>query len=112
MSHTCHAIGCPVEVLPKLWGCPRHWFMIPRSIRRMVLQAYREGQENDKRPTWRYLFWFFGAQIAVAKKEGKTGPEIDQAIAARKRCQEAIDSGLGNAQVDLMAGSRVLQEAP
>lgn len=31
MSHTCHWPGCTVEVDPKMWGCRRHWFMLPRS---------------------------------------------------------------------------------
>lgn len=55
MSHTCHWTGCKEEVPPKLWGCRKHWYMLPLHIRNEIWRTYREGQEIDKRPSDEYL---------------------------------------------------------
>lgn len=55
MTHRCHWPGCRVAVPPRLWGCRPHWLRLPRSIRRAILDAYRPGQEVDKRPSAAYL---------------------------------------------------------
>lgn len=55
MKHTCHWPGCQVEVPPKMWGCKRHWFTLPKQMRDRIWQEYRPGQENDKRPSDKYL---------------------------------------------------------
>lgn len=72
MRHICHAIGCKLEVPPNMWGCRRHWFMVPAQIRKQIWKHYVPGQEVKKNPTKEYLYWFFRAQIAVAHKELKT----------------------------------------
>jgi hypothetical protein len=28
-AHTCHWPGCGKQVKPALWGCMKHWFMLP-----------------------------------------------------------------------------------
>lgn len=29
MAHTCHATNCTTPVPPTMWGCRKHWFMVP-----------------------------------------------------------------------------------
>lgn len=55
MTHRCHAIRCEVEVDPGLLLCKRHWFMVPKPLRKAVWHHYRKGQEVDKRPSREYL---------------------------------------------------------
>lgn len=54
-KHTCHWPGCRVEVPPRLWGCRRHWYKLPKPLRDAIWKAYRPGQEIDKRPSAKYL---------------------------------------------------------
>lgn len=55
MKHTCHWTGCDQEVPPRMWGCRRHWFMLPRSIRDKIWAAYSPGQEARRDPSPAYL---------------------------------------------------------
>lgn len=55
MSHRCHAVGCDIEVDPGLLMCRRHWFQVPKNLRREVWRLYRKGQERDKNPSREYL---------------------------------------------------------
>lgn len=54
-AHHCHWPGCTGQVPPALWGCRRHWYMLPKWLRDKVWQAYRPGQEIDMRPSREYL---------------------------------------------------------
>lgn len=54
MTHYCHWPGCMVEVPPKLWGCKRHWYMLPAPLRAKIWQTYRPGQEITKDPSPEY----------------------------------------------------------
>lgn len=53
--HTCHWPGCDARVPPKLWGCRLHWYSLPPHLRQKIWQAYRPGQEIDKRPSPEYI---------------------------------------------------------
>lgn len=53
--HRCHWPGCEVEVPPRLWGCCTHWFKLPRRIRDNIWKSYRNGQEEDKNPSFAYV---------------------------------------------------------
>ena len=55
MSHTCHWPGCELEVPPKMWGCKKHWFMLPKPLRDEIWATYRPGQEITKTPSPDYL---------------------------------------------------------
>lgn len=55
MKHTCHWPGCKTEVLPKLWGCPPHWYALPKALRDRIWATYRAGQEITKTPSAAYV---------------------------------------------------------
>lgn len=70
MAHTCHATACTSKVPPVMWGCRKHWFMVPLSIRNRILLTYRPGQCDDMNPSRPYLLAAKDAVIAVATREG------------------------------------------
>ena len=76
MAHTCHATGCKTNVPPAMWGCRKHWFMVPKELRDRIWATYRPGQEEDWEPSREYLLAAKEAVVAVANKEGRT-PDTD-----------------------------------
>lgn len=54
-AHRCHWPNCKVPVPPKLWGCKKHWFTLPKALRDRIWATYRPGQEIDKNPSAEYL---------------------------------------------------------
>lgn len=54
-THRCHWPGCPAEIPASLWGCRRHWFALPKAIRREIWRHYRKGQEITKDPSPQYI---------------------------------------------------------
>lgn len=55
-NHTCHWPGCGKQVPPAMWGCSRHWFMLPKRLRDAIWKAYKPGQENlNPVPSQEYL---------------------------------------------------------
>lgn len=54
-DHHCHWPGCEAQVPPAMWGCKRHWFKLPQSIRNSIWRSYRAGQEQDGRPSREYV---------------------------------------------------------
>lgn len=71
MGHACHAIGCNVQVPPRMLMCAKHWRMVPRDLQDAVWATYVEGQEIRKDPTDAYMDAQTNAVSAVAKKEGR-----------------------------------------
>lgn len=55
MAHHCHWPGCTIEVPPKLWGCKKHWFTLPKYLRDKIWATYRPGQEISKDPSDEYI---------------------------------------------------------
>lgn len=53
--HTCHWPGCAKQVPPALWGCPTHWFALPRSLRTRIWNTYMPGQEDTGTPSREYI---------------------------------------------------------
>lgn len=72
MAHTCHATDCNTPVPPEMWGCRKHWYMVPRDIRLQIVQTYREGQCKDWKPSRAYLVAARAAVVVLADREGKT----------------------------------------
>lgn len=54
-EHHCHWPGCKKQVPPAMWGCLRHWKMVPQHLRTKLWKAYRIGQEKDMTPSREYL---------------------------------------------------------
>lgn len=69
MSHSCHATGCEIPVLPARFMCRRHWFQVPKALRDKIWSAYRPGQEDDRQPSRAYCEAAKAAVIAVAARE-------------------------------------------
>ncbi len=74
LPHHCHAIGCEVEVPPRMLMCARHWRMVPRPQQQAVWRHFRSGQEADKRPSKEYLIAARTAIEAVAALEPRPSP--------------------------------------
>ena len=54
-KHECHWRGCTVQVPPAMWGCKRHWFMLPAHLRAAIWRAYSPGQEERLDPSETYM---------------------------------------------------------
>lgn len=54
-NHTCHWPGCTQQVSPAMWGCKRHWFALPITIRNRIWKAFLPGQEIEKSPSDAYI---------------------------------------------------------
>lgn len=70
MAHTCHATNCTATVPPIMWGCRKHWVMVPKNIRDRIWATYRDGQCVTYDPSSEYCQAARAAVIAVAEKEG------------------------------------------
>jgi len=53
--HECHWPGCSAQVPPAMWGCKKHWFALPQTLRAKIWRAYRPGQERDLHPSDDYV---------------------------------------------------------
>lgn len=53
--HHCHWPGCKAQVPPAMWGCKKHWYMLPLGLRNKIWAAYQPGQEVTMRPSERYV---------------------------------------------------------
>ena len=53
--HRCHFPDCNTEVPPRLWGCKKHWFKLPKRLRAKVWATYKPGQEITKTPSSAYM---------------------------------------------------------
>jgi len=54
-NHRCHFPGCDKKVSPAVWGCPRHWFMLPKHLRDRIWATFEPGQEITKTPSKEYV---------------------------------------------------------
>lgn len=54
-DHHCHWPGCDRKVPPAVWGCKKHWAMLPKDLQRKVWAAFRPGQEETKTPSRTYV---------------------------------------------------------
>lgn len=53
--HHCHWPGCNKRVPAAVWGCKRHWFLLPRVLRNRIWDTFRPGQEVSKTPSAEYV---------------------------------------------------------
>lgn len=99
MAHICHAHDCKTPVAPRLLMCRKHWFSLTQKTRDAIWREYRRGQEEDKRPSLRYLAV---QAFAVAETAFRPFDEtaalaaagyLSRATAIAAQC---VDRGLGN----------------
>ena len=83
-KHYCHWPSCETPVPPKMWGCKKHWFALPKHFRDRIWETYVPGQEITKTPSDEYLSvaaeiqeWI--ADCETAKQLEKLGVPADEA---------------------------------
>lgn len=54
-DHHCHWPGCDKQVPPAMWGCCKHWMLLPKHLRDKIWATYRVGQEVTMSPSNEYL---------------------------------------------------------
>lgn len=54
-KHHCHWPGCDKQVPPAMWGCLKHWRMLPKRLRDAIWNAFRPGQEKNVTPSREYV---------------------------------------------------------
>lgn len=67
----CHSKDCKVRVHPSLFMCIRHWRMVPQRLKHYLKEAYRPGQEVDKRPSAEWTKAAAAIIAHVAQMEAK-----------------------------------------
>lgn len=70
-NHTCHWPGCSAQVPPAMWGCKKHWFKLPASLRAKVWATYKPGQEITMTPGAAYILVAQQVQEWIARQEGE-----------------------------------------
>jgi hypothetical protein len=97
--HTCHADGCSTRVPPRMFMCRPHWLSLRKPLRDAIWREYRPGQENDKRPSTRYLAVTLRAVGEVAFKpydEGAAATAARYLLESERLRQRCIDAGDGD----------------
>lgn len=69
-NHECHWPGCATQVPPAMWGCKRHWFMLPQHLRSAVWRCYQPGQEIKGTPSREYVEVARQVQAWIAENHG------------------------------------------
>lgn len=69
-EHDCHWPGCGKQVPPAMWGCLKHWKMLPRVLQLKIWAAYKPGQEET---------------LDVSEKYVKVAREVQEWIANREK---------------------------
>ena len=74
-SHECHWPDCTEQVPPAMWGCRKHWFMLPKGLRAKIWATYYIKQEDGvQRPSRDYVNIAKQAQEWIAENyPSKTG---------------------------------------
>lgn len=83
-KRSCMWPGCDAMVQPKMWGCMRHWFMLPKLLRDQIWAAYHPGQETDGRVSREY------AIAAMAVRDWVFANHPPDEKAELKDCQLAL----------------------
>lgn len=54
-KHHCHWPECGAQVPPAMWGCRKHWYMLPIVLRNRIWHCYSPGQEKNLTPSREYV---------------------------------------------------------
>lgn len=90
--HVCEALGCSALVSPAFVMCARHWRGVPSLVRAEVLKIYQRARDADRRPSAAYLAAFARAVLAVARREGRRGEEVERVEALLRESEARIRS--------------------
>lgn len=90
-NHTCHALGCEVNVPPRMRMCAKHWRMVPKDCQDALWANYKRGQERTMSPSPAYLRAAADCVIAVGKKEGWSEEAIYSEVHAYHMWAEMIE---------------------
>lgn len=71
--HHCHWPDCDKQVPPAMWGCRRHWFMLPAALRNRIWLTYRAGQEIDLDVSREYMEAADAVQKWIKEYQAKGG---------------------------------------
>lgn len=77
-GHHCHWTGCEKAVPPRMWGCRKHWYMLPADIRAEIWRTFRPGQEITKSPSADYLVAARKARDWIAEHHPPKPPQPKQ----------------------------------
>lgn len=78
--HHCHWPGCEQRVPPAMWGCRKHWYMLPLPLRTAIWRTFKPGQEEAKNPSRDYLDAAKAAQDWIAARSTQQhGLDFDSA---------------------------------
>lgn len=76
-DHKCHWPGCNKQVAPAMWGCYKHWMMLPPELRKKIWGAFRPGQEVNGTPNREYVKVAREVQVWIATIGGEqTGNKL------------------------------------
>lgn len=70
-NHECHWPDCKEQVPPAMWGCRKHWFMLPKHLRNKIWMTYQIGQEVTMTPSREYIDVVNEVQIWIEENYGK-----------------------------------------
>ncbi|ABQ68559.1 hypothetical protein Swit_2200 [Rhizorhabdus wittichii RW1] len=76
-NHHCHWTGCAAKVPPAMWGCRKHWYMLPADIRNRIWRTFRPGQEIAKTPSAEYVTAAREARDWIAANHPPQGAAAD-----------------------------------
>lgn len=76
-GHHCHWTGCNAKVPPAMWGCRKHWYMLPAAIRARIWRTFRPGQEIEKTPAAEYVAAAREARDWIAANHAPKGAPAD-----------------------------------
>lgn len=54
-NHHCHWPGCEKQCPPAMWGCLRHWKLLPKILRDKIWLTFEPGQEKNYTPSRAYV---------------------------------------------------------
>jgi hypothetical protein len=95
-----------------MFACRAHWFALRKKTRDAIWREYRPGQENDKKPSLRYLSVqrFACAELAFRPNDEAAALESARYLAEAIRLrEEAIERGDGDPLDGLAPGTAVRQ---
>lgn len=94
MTPLCHAVDCNIRIPRGFLMCPRHWYMVPQSLRKEVWREHRLGQEETGAYTQQWVDVARKAINYVAQLEQK--PPVPETADLIKTLEKLIAQNKGD----------------